>query len=56
MPDIKTYSVSELENILKVGKRTIRAYISSGKLKAAKVGRSYVVKHEDLEKFIAENS
>ena len=56
MPDIKTYSVSELENILKVGKRTIRAYISSGKLKAAKVGKSYVVKHEDLEKFIAENS
>lgn len=56
MTDIKTYSVTELVDILKLGKRTIRAYISTGKLKAAKVGRSYVVKHEDLEKFISENS
>lgn len=55
MENIKTYKVDELETILKVKKRTIRAYIASGKLKAAKIGRGYVVQQADLEKFIAEN-
>ena len=55
MENIKTYKVDELEAILKVKKRTIRAYIASGKLKAAKIGRGYVVQQADLEKFIAEN-
>ena len=52
---MKTYTVNEVEEILKVKKRTIRSYITSGKLKAAKIGRGYVVQQADLEKFIAEN-
>ena len=55
MENIKTYKVDELEAILKVKKRTIRDYIASGKLKAAKIGRGYVVQQADLEKFISEN-
>ena len=56
MQEIKTYSVGELENILKVKSRTIRAYITSGRLKASKAGSRYIVKHDDLEKFIEDNS
>lgn len=52
---MKTYTVNEVEEILKVKKRTIRSYIASGKLKAAKIGRGYVVQQSDLEKFISEN-
>lgn len=55
MNELKTYTVSEVQDILKVSVRTIRAYISTGKLKASKVGRSYVIKREDLEQFIKDN-
>lgn len=54
--DIKTYSVKEVEDILKVKSRTIRNYITTGRLKASKVGRSYVVTLTDLEKFITSNA
>lgn len=56
MENLKTYSVKEVEEILKVKARTIRAYITAGKLRASKIGRGYVIKAADLEKFISENS
>jgi excisionase family DNA binding protein len=56
MENIKTYTVDEAESILKVKARTIRAYIKAGKLKASKIGRSYVIQRADLEQFIKENS
>jgi excisionase family DNA binding protein len=56
MADIKTYTVKEAEEILKVKGRAIRDYIKNGKLKASKIGRGWVIKKEDLEKFIEQNS
>ena len=54
--DIKTYTVKEAEGILRVNGKTVRSYIKAGRLKAAKIGRAWVIKKEDLEKFIEQNS
>ena len=52
MNEIKTYTVNEAETILKVKNKTIRSYIKDGKLKASKIGKRWVIRHEDIEKFI----
>ena len=39
----------------KVPMDTIRSWIRSGKLPAYKPGRTYLVKREDLEKFLRES-
>lgn len=53
--EIKTYTVKEAEAILKVGGKAIRGYIKSGKLTASKIGKSWVIKQEDIESFIKAN-
>ena len=55
MNDIKTYTVKEAESILKVKGKAIRGYIKDGKLKASKIGKAWVIKQEDIEKFINDN-
>lgn len=55
MNDIKTYTVKEAESILKVKGKAIRSYIKDGKLKASKIGKAWVIKQEDIEKFINDN-
>ena len=49
--------VEDIYEILgrKVPMDTIRSWIRSGKLPAYKPGRTYLVKREDLEKFIRES-
>lgn len=54
--EIKTYTVKEAEKILHVNDKTIRSYIKAGKLKAAKIGRGWIIKETDLMAFINENS
>lgn len=54
--EIKTYTAKEAEKILHVTSKTIRGYIKAGKLKAVKIGRSWVIKEADLMSFINENS
>lgn len=55
MSEIKTYTVEEAESILKVKGKSIRNYIKDGKLKASKIGKRWVIRQEDIEKFINDN-
>jgi len=49
-------TVKEAANLSRLGPSTIRLYIRKGKLKAATVGRRVIIRQEDLEAFIDENS
>ncbi len=46
------YTIEETTQILKVTKRTIYNFISSGQLKAVKIGKYWRIKHADLQDFI----
>lgn len=50
--EIKVYDLLEVEEILKITRRTLYNYIKSGKLKAVKVGRVWRIRHEDLDAFL----
>lgn len=50
--DITVYTLKEVEEILSVTRKTIYAWIKSGKLHAVKVGSQYRVKKEDLESLL----
>jgi len=52
MDDIKVYTLEEVQNILKVTRRTIYNYIKEGKLKAVKMGKYWRVSHEALRGFV----
>jgi excisionase family DNA binding protein len=45
-------TTKEISELLKVSEETVRRWIRGGELKASLDGKSYVVKGEDLEKFI----
>lgn len=47
----RTYTLAEVAEYLMVSNRTIWNYISSGKIKAFKLGNSYRVTKESLEEF-----
>jgi excisionase family DNA binding protein len=50
---LPTYlNVPQVARMLKVNIQTVRAYIRSGELSAARVGRSYVITPEDVDRFI----
>lgn len=42
--------------MLKISKRTILRYINTGELKALKLGNSYRITKESLEKFVANHT
>lgn len=46
----------EISELLKVSEETVRRWIRGGELTASLDGKSYVVKGEDLEKFIREKA
>ena len=52
MQEIKVYTLEEVEDILKVTKRTMYNYIKGGRLKAIKMGGRWRVRHEDLDAFM----
>lgn len=52
MDEIKLYTLDEVDEILKVTRRTLYTYIKTGKLKANKVGRGWRVPKETLQAFI----
>lgn len=56
MENIKTYNLKEAESILHVKSAAIRNYIKSGKLKASKIGRGWIINEADLKAFIKSNS
>lgn len=49
--DIVLYSLQEVAAILEVTERTLYTYISTGKLKAQKIGGKWKITKENLEAF-----
>lgn len=47
----RTYTLAEIADYLMVSNRTVWNYISSGRLKAFKLGNSYRVTKESLQEF-----
>lgn len=52
MAEIRTYTLEEVEAILKVTRRTIYNYIKGGQLKAVKMGKYWRVPQKALEEFV----
>ena len=52
MAEIKTYTLEEVVEILKVTRRTIYNYIKNGDLKAVKMGKYWRVSETNLQDFI----
>ncbi len=52
MSDLKTYTLKEVADILKVTRRSIYNYIKGGKLKAVKIGREWRVTEDALKEFL----
>ena len=48
----KVYDVDDVIQIIGVCRRTVYRYVKSGKLKATKIGKRYIVTDENLRKFL----
>jgi excisionase family DNA binding protein len=48
----KIYTIEEVVEILKVTRRSVYNYLKDGKLNAVKLGRSWRVTEEELDRFI----
>jgi excisionase family DNA binding protein len=46
------YSIDQVAERLGLHVRTVRGYVRGGRLKALRVGKSYRIAHEDLERFL----
>lgn len=53
MSEIKTYTLNEVAAILHITTRTLYSYIKDGKIKAVKIGRSWRVTEDALNKLLA---
>jgi len=51
---IKFYTTLEASKLLKTTPETIRSYIRSGKLQAQRIGRSHMISHKQLLRFLGE--
>ncbi len=49
--ELKLYSISDLTTILKLHPKTILRFINEGKIKARKIGRSWMVSEDDLKSY-----
>lgn len=54
--ELKTYTLDEAADILKLTKRTLYNYVKSGKLKAVKFGKYWRVSQENLEAFMEQGA
>ena len=52
MPIKSMYSTSEVANILHLSRIEVFRKIQSGKIKAEKIGRNYVIPYESLEEIL----
>lgn len=52
MAEIKVYTLDEIAEIMKVTRRTVYSYISSGKLHAVKIGKYWKVTEENFREFL----
>ena len=53
---MKLYKVIDLVPLLNSSKRGVRELITSGKLKASKVGRSFIIQEVDLIDYLNNNT
>ena len=51
---IKFYTVLELAKKLHITSDTVRKYIKEGRIKATKVGLSFLISHKELMRFLGE--
>ena len=51
---MNTYDAQETADLLKTDVTTVRALIDDGKLPAAKIGRAYVIREDDLDDYLAQ--
>jgi len=56
LPDKLFFSVSEIAQILGVSKKTVRRWIKSGKLEAAKIEGIWKVPRKELIEFIGDRT
>lgn len=47
-------TVSEVANLLRVSNMTVYRLISAGQLPAGRVGKSYRIREEDIDRYLAE--
>lgn len=52
MSDIRVYTTDEVQELLKVTKRTLYNYIKAGQIKAIKVGRNWRITEDALKDFL----
>ena len=51
-PEPKLYTPDEAQRLLRIGKTMFYSLVNSGRLPTSKIGRSTVVRRDDLEKLI----
>lgn len=51
---MKFFTLGEIAKMLKLNQQTLRRYVREGKLKAARFGREYRVREDDLNEFYEE--
>ena len=49
---IVVYTIKDLTELLHAGKRSIYRWIAEGKLKATKIGRTWIITQEALKEFL----
>ena len=49
---IKLFSLTELEPMFGVSHRTLLTYVTTGKIKAVKIGGKWYVSEENIRKFV----
>ncbi len=52
-PDKKIYTVMAIADYFSVTRRTVYSWIEGGRLKAAKIGKSWIITEDSLAEFLA---
>lgn len=56
MSELKVYTIDEIAELLHITRRTLYAYLKTGKLKAIKVGKYWRVTEENLKDFLSKGT
>lgn len=51
--EMKTYTVEEATEILKVSVSTLRRWIREGKVKTSRIGRRYLITEEEINRLLS---
>jgi len=53
---MKTYTVSNIANMLNISIETVRRYVKTGKLKASRIAGQWRINDDDFKDFFEKNS